>query len=495
MNVIQMRPSQLDPGAVVPQTLDNQWAPTGVLKRLIRSGLPLTSWKEREKVVRQEWRRALIYAPQVIVNRAYLFNNSVLAKDYSGTERSPFQELLGRKVIVVYLFNENSPDQQPGFDVSPDRWNQWVNLVRESDVPCVRLDWGNQEDDFRNIASAFHGYIQRLNMPEQVEHLSSTLEIASDKSTAFKQRLIEVAQFAFNKASQGRWVTRNDLYRQFVCVDDSRIDAGYYDSRKPFALELKQIFDLRYIVNLPDALGRYALTPQDSPGRIVLGDVNPMALQSLLENQQVEELIERLRRLAFATLNEALYLKGLDILSLDDVIEIRNTDEWEQYISSLRALLGSPMEFIDRVNEVAANFSDLNRRLTDLKLRRLQGSTSEVVKPLQPLVQVVLGVGAATLKFMADPGDPSRILVESLAGPVAAGFAPLAVQLVVKGTEQVNLNISIEFMRRKVRNGRDVWQELNGRLRSLPNFRFIKQQTPSIQEATQSRSEEYEEYV
>lgn len=54
---------KLNPGAIVPQGLDNQWAPTDALKRLIKQGKPLISWKGRKKAVLSEWRRAYLCAP------------------------------------------------------------------------------------------------------------------------------------------------------------------------------------------------------------------------------------------------------------------------------------------------------------------------------------------------------------------------------------------------------------------------------------------------
>src|SRR5688572_13087637 len=99
---------QLNPGAIVPQGLDNQWAPTKTLKQLVQRGTSLTSWRGRKKAVLSEWRRSLIYAPQVVVNRVALFNNSIVVNDYAGEDRKNFQELLRSGVIVDYLLTEDS---------------------------------------------------------------------------------------------------------------------------------------------------------------------------------------------------------------------------------------------------------------------------------------------------------------------------------------------------------------------------------------------------
>ncbi len=39
----------LNMGAIIPQALDNQWAPTKVLKSLSARKKPLVAWKDRKK--------------------------------------------------------------------------------------------------------------------------------------------------------------------------------------------------------------------------------------------------------------------------------------------------------------------------------------------------------------------------------------------------------------------------------------------------------------
>ncbi len=480
----------LNQGAIVPQALDNQWAPTKVLKSLSTRKKPLIDWKDRKKVVLSEWRRSLVYAPQVVVNRAALFNNSVVVDDYAGDNKKHFQELLSRRVIVDYLLTEESPDQRPSFDISDEKWGRWLEVIKGTDLACVRLDWGRQDDDFKNISAVFHGYIQSLNMPDRTDHLTNAFEISKKYKEDFRKKLIEVASYAFNIASQGKNIVRNDLYKKFVCEDGSRIDDGYYDKDKPFAIQLKEIFDLRYTVNLPDALGRYAFTPKGSPDRTVLGDVNQSNLQNLLKDERVTEFIESIKRMQFAAINEALYLKGLDILSLGDVIEVRGTDEWSKYTTSLNSLLASPFEFEDKVDDVATNFARLNRKITDLKVKKIKKSASEVVSRWQPGMMIIVAIGGALMKLTLDSADPSRILVESLSGPVAIGLAPIAVNLKIMASEYVDLGISINFMRSKVNQGREVWNEVLGSLRSDPRFKFVEKQELGVgQDADQSKNE------
>ncbi len=482
---------KLNPGAIVPQGLDNQWAPTNALKQLIKQGKPLISWTGRKKAVLSEWRRALIYAPQVVVNRVALFNNSIVVDDYSGENKQNFQELLKRKVIVDYLLTEESPDQRPTFDISDEKWSRWLNVIQDTKIACVRLDWGKQDDDFKNIAAVFHGYVQNLNMPDRTEHLTNAFKIPKKYREEFRKKLIEVASYTFDIAAQGKNVVRNDLYKKFVCINDSKIDEGHYDKSKPFSAELKELFDLRYTVNVPDAFGRYAFTPKGSPDRTVLGDVNQSNMQNLLKENKVGEFIDTLKRMQFAVLNEALYLRGLDILSLGDVLKIRNTDEWEEYIISLTSLLSAPLEFAEKVDDVANKFTGLNRKITELKIENTKKSASEMVSRWQPSMMIVVAIGGALMQLTLDPTDATRIIVQALSGPVSIGLAPVAVNLKIAAAAKVDLGISVNFMRSKVGQGREVWNEVKGALQSDPRFKFLDEKDLGVtRDADQSKNEQ-----
>ncbi len=492
VSFVKLTPAELEYSAVVPQALDNQWAPTPTLKRLLRSRKSLRDWQstqESKKLVLTEWRRALIYTPQVVVNRAVLFNNAIIVEDYSGANKPHFQKLLSHGVIVEYLLTEEAPDQRPNFTIGEEKWRRWLETIQDAEVHCVRLDWGNQEDDFRNIASVFHEYFQTINMPERIQHLTNAFRIPPGQRRQFEEKLREVARFTFDLADQGKTVTRSDLYKKFVCKDGSPIDEGWYDSSKPFAAELKQIFDLRYNVNLPDALGRYVFTPKDSPDRTALGELTRETLKDALQDNQIEQLLEMLRQFVFASINPGLYLRGLHLLSLEDVLEVRRTDEWENYIESLNTLLRHPLEFEARATRLVADFAKLSERIVQLKTERAETAAASFATRAQLQMSLLLAVGSAWMKFSFSPDDPLRILVETLAAPVSVGVAPFALNLFIKAQGHVELAHSINFLRSKVKNGRDVWNHIRGTLSSDPRFQFLEMQSVLEQQANQSGNE------
>ena len=131
--------------------------------------------------------------------------------------------------------------------------------------------------------------------------------------------------------------------KEFVVTGPNTAERRY-NRRKPFAAELKQLFDLRYNANLPDALGSYLLTPADSLPRISLQELTAPQRLPLITG---EEIVQHLKRLAFDLVQQGLNLPSLHLLSLQDVAEIRRMDEWQHYMQQLRTLLAHPQTFAD----------------------------------------------------------------------------------------------------------------------------------------------------
>ena len=225
----KLTPADLTKAAIVPQVLDNQWVSETLLKKMIKEKKSLEGVKKaRKKDVVKEWRRALVYSEQVIVNRAFMFNSEVIVDDYNNSKnRENLQTLLNTKVVIPYLVFEDSPDQKPSFDLKEEMWNAWMEIVHNSHISCVRLDWGDQNDDFKMLSGKYHNYIQSLNTEQRARHLATHLKITGQEFPEFRKRLWEVASFAFNLAEK-RLITRNDLYKEFVVTDGSNVAEGWY---------------------------------------------------------------------------------------------------------------------------------------------------------------------------------------------------------------------------------------------------------------------------
>jgi len=489
----KLKPTELKPAAIVPQVLDNQWVPRDLLSKMIKNSNRLVDEKikaKRKKLILTEWRRALVYGEQVVVNRAFLFNNSALEDEYlESKNRGAFMKLLSRPnpVIIPYLFTENSPDEKPSFPVLENQWIAWQDMIQNTKSSCIRFDWGNQTDDIKKFTRVYHRYIQTINAEGQPEHLALHFKVVSNQIPTFRLRLNEVAQFALDIASEGKAVTRNQLYEKFVCVDGSKTSDGYYDSSKPFASELKQIFDLKYNVNLPDALGRFTLTPKNSPPRVALGDLDDVIRPASITDKNIKDVIYALQRLAFDTLAQGLYIKSLSSLSLEDVLTVRASREWGEYNKKVNEILAKPFEFPQLVAELAAKFESLNEKITKVKV------TNQLVK-WDSIIKIALTIGPQVLEVIIDPKSPKEKLLNITAsGLVALGATPFVLRLVVGGSiiTDTDLTMSLDFMRETVRNGRDTWNEIVGELKSTPGFKLLKQKYVLPSEPNQSQPENW----
>lgn len=481
----KLTPSKLAKAAIVPQVLDNQWVPETLLEKMIKEGKSLKDvQKERSRYVIKEWRRALVYGEQVIVNRAFMFNNEVIVDDYDDAEsREQLKTLLNTKVIIPYLVFEDSPDQRPTFDTKESLWNAWMDIVHDTHLSCVKLDWGDQNDDFKRLSGIYHNYVQTLNTEQRAEHLAGYLRIPKDEFPQFRKRLKDVASFAFNLADT-RLITRNDLYKEFVVTDGTNIAEGYY-SKKPYAAKIKQIVDLKYNVNLPDAMGRYSLTPEGSPPRAALGDLEETIQANVISPENVKEILQALRSLAFDQITKGMYLRSLGDLRLSDVITARGTDEWQEYRDAMLSLLANPLQFPHLSAVFYAKFEKLNTAVTRIRAERDQAKW-------EPWIKLLISVGAKAVEIALNPADPSQKMLTTMGtGVISTGVTPFLMRLSIgaRVLTDADLDVSLDFMRGNVQTGRDVWNEMLGQLRSTPGFKELTDAIAAENESIQSPPE------
>lgn len=466
----KLTPSKLSKVAIVPQVLDNQWVPRKLLDQMIKERKGLDDIRaQREKYILKEWRRALIYAEQVVVNRAFIFGNKIVVDDYDDTEnRGHFKNLIGTKVIVPYLYTEDSPEQKPVFQMEEALWDSWMDILQDTRVSCVRLDWGEQKDDFARLAKVFHNYIKTMDAPNQPEYLAAQFGVPKGQIDAFKAKLFDVVDFTTQTGRNGKFITRNDLYGKFISAPGTPIPDGKYQN-EPFVEVLKQIFDLKYNVNLPDALGRYALTPEDSHPRSALGDLQSALEAKSITDKNVNEIIYALQRLAFDKIAQGLYIKGLESLSLGDVVKIRDTPEWRQYNTAMKNLLQHPLDFADRSARLYAKFEKLNQRITKLRVENKKATW-------EPWVKFMITVGTGSLVLWINPLDPAdKFITTSIAGAISTGITPFLMRLSVSAltNTKADLDLSLDFMRGNIQNGRDTWNEILGKLKSTKGFKKV----------------------
>lgn len=480
----KLTPAKLAKAAIVPQVLDNQWVPKKILKWMITKKKELKQVTRSRKIhIRKEWRRALVYGEQVVVNRAYILNNQIVVDDYDDkANREHFKALLNNRVIVPYLFSEESPDQKPIFDIGKKKWETWLEILKDTYPACVRLKWEDQKTDFEKMSSAFHRYVKGLDTPGMPESLASYLELPQSMLPSFKKRIFEVVDYVTKVGRDGKYVTRNMLYANFVTAPNTAVDDGKYGNGL-FSGELKQIFDLKYNVNLPDALGRYALTPEDSLPRSALGDLDETLRTNVVSEKNINNIISALRQLVFEKVTKGLYINSLGYLSLKDVVEIRKMDEWNLYIKSVHDLLRNPLKFSDRSNELYIRFEALNRAISKYRERKF-------TEKWEPWVKFTLGVGLSAVEIWINPADTTEKFFTKIGSNfVATGFAPFLMRLTVTAMNKksnADLDVSIDFMRGTVNNANEAWEEITRKLAETKGFKKLNKSLSTEDESNQS---------
>lgn len=342
----QIDPSHLDRRKeilAVPQALDNQWASKPRMEEIYDGIRPREDIEgEIRREARREYVNALLSSNRVIVNRAFCVNSAAITCDYSDPEgRRAFQSLLSKGVVVPFLFNENSLATAPAFDVKDRLFEQWKEIAKDSQPLALRLDW----DDAANKRRITQDFSRRFsnncrNMASlAIGPLLDSLDLPANDSTAiqeFRKRRVEFDRFVSDFVHREEFVSRNDIYKHFVCADGENISNNVYDFKKPFARELKQLVDLTYNTSLPDALGGQLITPAGTINRSALQEVssatgaamNPQQLMDIIGSIVVDDVLNAVGGQTAHFMMEQLHLR--------DVIHARNMDEWAAYNHALQ---------------------------------------------------------------------------------------------------------------------------------------------------------------
>ncbi|WP_073951264.1 hypothetical protein [Streptomyces kebangsaanensis] len=475
-----IRPEQLEPGAVIAQSLDNQWVPVQLTKEMIERGRSLDQvGRQRVQEARTEYFRSLINASQVVINRAYFYNNDAINCDLAqgGEARTAHQRLLASGAIVPFLLNERHPAEEPPAHLHLRRdgftaWQETLAGMPAADrVRCVRMSWndtpGDQENRERTRIRLFQPFAEKVQglTAKDIDILAAQVGVAREDTDRFGQRLGEVVGFSNDLSVRRQPVVRNTLYEEFVSVPGTNIAEGRYDRDKPFAAEIKQLLDLIYNVNLADALGRYPLTPVGSLRRVVLQEAREArATAGFVEDP--EQLLTLLQRHTFATVQDHLTPSAVNALDLQDIWRLRQTSAWNEYIRAFDTLTAAPETFHDSVGRVFDRYVRLNSEI----LRLAREGRHARPNHWRPVVEVVVTLGAAV--FTAVSGDDMWEVAGSILPLTVSGSLTGSVQLVLRnrtaGRQEQKFAREIAAVR--LASERE-WSHFHDLVRRLPGYR------------------------
>lgn len=378
----KLEPGHLSRATCSVEGLDDQWVPRTLLQELLAWERPREKrLRQINGLARQEYLRALLNSRHVLINRAYIYNSPAVNQDFLDEgKRDSFGQLLTEPAIVPVLFRESDPGEKPTFGFRQEAHEAWRSVLRNYDAACARLSWSddsqNEQLSHRLLSLPFHNFAATLANGE-VERLADRLGLVRDAAPAFRKRLKDLRDETNRFHDENdRHVTRRHLYEKFVCADgEGAVEAGRYDKNKPFSGPIKELLDLRYNVNLPDAMRTCSLTAQDSLPRSALPLEQISSSLPIIDPTKLAEQLIALRE--FEILTSQLWRLDLNRLELRDVLAIRSMAQWRAYVEAVEYLLDHPLEFADEqrgIRQVIGRYQDVSPLIRD-RLKRRAGQT------------------------------------------------------------------------------------------------------------------------
>ena len=466
---------------MIVQALDNQWLPSSLLEQAQKKGqVTIKIDRELRKAVRSEYIRSLINGQQLIINRAFLYNNPAISQDYmskDSQEREAFKALLEEATIVPYLLSEQTPIDRPIYEIQEEAFARWQELCQEVYTRCIRLSWNDKANanlTENQLARRFHKFALGTAGGDIDTYLAD-LHLDPSEKEGLRQRLVEVGRLCLEISGQGKLVTRNILYKAFVTAGQDPAQRLYDNSQ--FAGEIKQLLDLSYNSNLPDALDGYLMTPVDSLPRTALQEWQQAVQQPKINGK---ELLTLLQRTSFDLVGRGLNVESMDILKLQDVQEIGQMEEWTEYIQSLDALLKDPKHFADGgAAKVYASYASLAKRITDL-ISKQQGR-DENLTTWAPTIELVFNIAGAILTCRwTEVGSIWRLrgrLSERVEGDTAPVVGKLIIRDMAEDQPQQDLSTGIDFMRFMIPDVQEEWNYIEREVSKLPGFQELPAST------------------
>ena len=344
LSFYKVRIGETDKNSVYPICMDNQWCPPALMKDpdFIKEGLRANSISmKRDLAQMNEIHRALLHNWQLIINRASIFNTEALISIYhdENETRKAFCELMENGSIVVFLFSEASPVEEPKFDHDVKTFEIWEKLCQEHTFYFLRLDWDDENNkaetdtrlsaQFRNMLMCVADDKNRLKM------ICDVLNIPVGKRDAFRDVWKEIRLNIIdindnNSIDEIVNYNRNELYKKFLILDQTKVNYGILNYEKPFVTELKRVVDLCYCFNLPHAIGVRPVTDYDDELWNVLSA--EMSQDPNVRLLSVDELYCSVMSFVPDFINTEVCYPNDTILDLSEVSGIRRMDLWKEYM-------------------------------------------------------------------------------------------------------------------------------------------------------------------
>lgn len=492
-------PKDLNPVAIVPQGIDNVWIPKRLLPDVASKGLSIENViDEILPEAKKEWRRSLIYGDQIVLNRAFLYNSRVVFSDFLDPYHHntlAFKKLLEAAVVVPFLYIEE-PDELPAsFDEDDKGWKAWQQLAEFATFVRFSPSKSTNADLAKNMAIVFRNYFNLALDPDYGP------QIFSGFASSLGEAIACYEYFSEQMKGIDRAFTRATLYEHFLWMPkdrDVRVSPlkRMFDPTKKHIPILKQLFDLKYNVNTPDFLDRYALTPYGMPSRGLLKDNLAISARQTDENLDLDKFHKSLERLAFDSIQQGLYLHSISALELPDIVAIRGLGEpfgvydasflpkarssWQALINSQRTLITDPLNFPLHGLMFFRAFAEFNQALTGYIKPRLKSSMYSGLHPILKFIFEIPGILAIIIPLGEFHGKiPFKIVEHAVASGAGKFSEKLIGRIVVtyfsESVAKSDLEFSISFMERRVTDAINEWPRFANSLKNDSKFMEVKE--------------------
>lgn len=395
--------------SIAVQALDNQYVPESILERMKILNLSKSSWYINwllQNRTRREFKRALLYSEEIDVNRAFFVNNPFLYKKFSrkSKQRDAIYYLLKDKAFVPWLWKEHSIEEYieksiKGIDKEGKK--ALKEFIKDFGlIECVRLSNDEKENSEKanKMSEQLANYFK--NSSEIVNKVVTDLKI-EDKE-GFKKKTLEIKKDIENEIKKNGSISRTFLYENYICVPGTEIDKGVYDFSKPFMREIKYLADLKYSSNFGDALDIQTFSPRELPSRFALHELD-LDLKSKKEGYSFD-LCTYLEEALHLFLLPDSWVKSLNCLTYNDILKIRKSEEYHNFIESIKSIQMPEKTLVKTGKTEQLNFRDFQEKFMTYQKLIVRLSSIRRINTIKPIVRLVIDIGINTIDIGIDQG-------------------------------------------------------------------------------------------
>jgi hypothetical protein len=394
-----------------PQCVDNQAVPFDIYNIIANdrdvdlesfldsaaAGSNIRKYRQYWEFQKREYNRSFIFSRKVVVNRTAFWNNPVFIRAILGEEKNSLINLLNNEVILPFLFNEQTFDEEPKDYGVVDKGKEAMKELTNSPdlrVTCIRFSHNPKlnKDWIRKLGSRFtKEFLDAVIDPESL--LTPAMVLLGKKSETDEEvkelssRMLTVSKYINENLGKERRLTNRDgVYENFIVQPNTKTQKGKYRSDK-FTFQLKQWVDAIYNSNLPSMLGMLTFTPINFPTPYDLQiswTYNPgYQNQGIVSGSELfNDMLERMKtKTIYRQWNSFIKEAVLDIpdphtLTHQDIEAIRGWDEWDIMMTGLEKYLQDPSghkDFWEVYNEFSKKLGSWNsEKRTSEQLERVE---------------------------------------------------------------------------------------------------------------------------